>query len=570
MSIFSVEKRWEYSGDPSQSPWFRVNVPYRYYIFYCCCANVLTIAINAFINSRIYHKRERLKKRLFGRLLIRAVNTPVWLQVVLWMLILLTIDLYPYYQDVYILHKPSYIHFKLVIAIWKRSGGVSYALIPFVLLLSLKPNPLPKVLYTNLLPLHKWSARIYIIMMGFHSVMFMQKWVSSGDFWKKFFKFDMLTGIISFFLWLTVLIVSIKPIRVRIYKSFYLLHIVATWTTIPLIYFHAKPDVNFFNYINLALLAYMVFSKIYFSVTNKYLEFLEVEKHINSQLFVLSMPKNYYEEELTFNPGSHIRINYRLINPLSWLVPSHPYTIASLDSDDKVKLIIKETNFKLLPLSRYNFSKPFSGLEPPFFKSDLNNHSITIVCGGSGIAFGLPLYRYFVENLMGNFEGLFLHFIWIVGNVYDLHILINFGILDIEGDEYILKSRQYENIDIYVTKDQHVAVEPAPVYNSVAIEKLVKFFRSKSNDYIEMDNYSDPSADDALLDDSQNNSFPYKLPNFVHEMGRPDLSLILSQDFQMEDKSNCLIACGPKSMLNDCSRLAKLNNAEFVSESHNF
>lgn len=581
MESFELERRWQYGGDRSQSPYYRINVPYRYYTFYFTCANVVTIALNAFISSKIYHKRERLRKTFFGRLFLRAVNTPIWLQIVLWTLISLIIDLYPYYRDVYVVHLPSYIHFKLFVSIWKRSGGVSYALLPFVLLLSLKPSPLPKVLYTKLLPLHRWCTRIYIVLMGFHSVMFMQDWVSTGDFWSEFFEFDMLTGIISFFLWLIVLIVSIKPIRVRIYKSFYALHMIATWTTVPLVYFHASPEINFFNYLNLIFLAFMVIFKLYFSVTNKNLEYFQVERQINSQLYVISLPKDYYKEGLTYYPGSHLRINYRLINPLSWLLPSHPYTIASLDSDESLKLIIKETNFKISPFNRYNFSKPFSELESGFFDTDFNNYNITIVCGGSGIAFGLPLYRYFVDISKDKVEDLFVHFIWIVRNAYDLHILVNFGIISIENGEYT-KSSEYENFDIYITSRQPLAIEPTPEVKTGITQKLLRVLKLKSifgtdeTGYIEMSNYDEASAQDTLLEgsqeDSQEESVSYKFADFIHEIGRPDLSAILNEDFQTNSAigDKCLIACGPQAMLDDCSRLAELNKAEFLTESYNF
>lgn len=569
----SIDKRW----DSSQSPWFRVNVPYGYYIFYFCLANVVTIMINAFLNYRLYKKRDYLKQNRGGRFILKLLNTPLWVQIICWTLITLFIDLEPYYKDIYILHKPSYIHFKLKIAIWKRSGRVSYALTPFIFLLALKPSPLPKVLYLQLLPLHKWCSRIYIILMSYHSIAFMLKWISQGEFWSKSLKFDMAVGVLSFLSWFIVLFVAIKPIRERLYKTFYVLHMFATWSTVPLVYLHSHPDVNFFNIANMILMAYMIFTKIYLSITNNDLSYVNITSDEKSQLIVVSIPSDYYKSDLKYQPGSHLRINYRLLNPLAWLLPSHPYTIASLDTDDEVQLIVKETNFKIKPFSRYNFSVPYGSINPGLFDSKITVHNVTVICGGSGIAFGLPLYRYFLQN-----TDAMVHLVWMVRNINDLHVLVKFNILGKDESGIYYRREGYEHLDIYITKDPHSAVEPAAVENTgfkTKLKQIGKFLIQSPGDYIELNNLStDSSTGESSEENSvlgiqeEQQSNENLLPQFIHQSGRPELSIIIEQDFQNDvtGLSNYLVSCGPISMLNECKKLANDYGAELIGESYSY
>lgn len=574
-----LDKRWEPGSDPSKSPWFRVNVPNGYYVFYFCMANVVTISLNSFLNYKLYKRRDRLKQTFGGRLLLRLINTPLWVQVLFWSLITLFIDLQPYFKDVYILHKPSYIHWKLRIAIWKRSGRVAYALTPFIFLLSIKPSPLPKVLYLQLLPLHKWCSRLYVIFMSYHSITFMIKWLSNGEFWKKSLKFDMFVGVISFILWLIVLIIAIKPIRVRLYKTFYVLHMFATWTTVPLVYLHSRPDVNFFNILNMILMAYMIFTKLYFSFTNTELDYFNVESEDKSKLIVISIPRSYYKLDLKYPPGSHLRVHYRLLNPLAWLLPSHPYTITSVDTDDEVQLIVKETNFKIKPFTKYNFSIPYGSINPGVFDPEVIVHNMTIICGGSGIAFGLPLYRFFLQK-----TDAMVHLVWMVRNIHDLHIMVKFKLLKIDETGNYQLNEGYEHLDIYVTKDPNLIVEPAneeKVEFKRKLEKLkhIGYLLIKGpDDYIELNSFSADSAsseEQSFLEGQEENQIQNSiepLPDFIHQSGRPDLSNIIEQDFQNDvlGLSNYLVSCGPTSMLNECKKLANQYNAEFIGESYSF
>lgn len=543
-----------------------------------CCVNAITIVLSSILKSRLVKGRS-MTKRSFGRkCLIMLISIPIWAQVVSWSLIVFVLITFPYYKESSVISGLNGSLFHLHVELWKRSGVVSYALTPFMFVLALRPNPLPTVIYTKLLPLHKWCSRVFIIVMIYHSLMFFIIWIDSGEFWKKVSRFDIFPGVISFVLWFVVLLVSIKPIRVRIYRIFYMMHMIATWSLAPLMLIHA-PNFKAFSYLNFVMIGFMLFSKVYFSATESHMsveESFRVTRQPSSQLIILTLRKGYYEDGLKFYPGSHIRVNYGLLNPISWLFPSHPYTIASLDTDSEVNLIIKEMRFKILPLSAYNFSLPFDGLEHEYLTGNFQDHNITIVCGGSGIAFGLPIFRHFLYLLsQSHIEFERLHFIWITKTIHDLFILLHFGVLvkDINGEYF--KTCDSENIDIYITADlRGEGGCEVDVQNLSKVKYLNQQYRTKGDRFpndLELDVYS---ADESLLRNVSNESSAL----FIHR-GRPNLSSVINKDFKAanfdendaENNSlNSLFACGPEDLLNECSKLALEHNAEFITEPNEF
>lgn len=528
------------------------NIQYRYYTLGICFAHTLLIIINTvLVRPRLSSICKR--KSIWWRTFKSLIDPPLWIQVSIWIIIAVLINVIP-------LTSTSRTELDWVI-FWKRTGTVGYSLTPFILLLSLRPNPLPQVLYANLLPLHKWLGRIYICLICIHSVYFIQQWGRSSRFSELFWKVNPITGFISFVIWLIFALVSLRPFRTRLYKVFYCLHMIAIWTTVPLIGIHSRPRTHFINVVNLVLMIYMGFSKIYYyAVINKRLEFLNIERHINSQLIVLTLPKSYYRgKQLRFNPGSHVRINHRFINPLSWISPSHPYTIASLDTDQEIKLIIKETKFKIHSLGRYSVSSPFSNETGTIHGYD----NITIICGGSGIAFGLPFYR------MNN-PDCFVHLVWLVRCIEDLHVLVNMGVLDVdELGAYSIRSENFSGkLDIYITFNEE-SFEPVQEIQQadVGVSSILSFnelFEWNDGDYTEM------KEDDVVELQEMGISTMDTSCCFIHHEGRPSLKAIVDEDFQTGTCTNCLVACGPSRLVKECSNLARLYDSEFISETYNF
>lgn len=525
------------------------NNQYRYYTLGICFAHALLIIINTvLVRPRVsLIKKKSMWWRTFGSLF----DPPLWIQASIWIIIAVLMNVIPLISTSRT--ELDWVNF------WKRTGTVGYSLTPFILLLSLRPNPLPQVLYTNLLPLHKLLGRIYITLIFVHSVYFIQQWGRSNRFNELFWKVNPITGFISFVIWLIFALVSLRPFRTRLYKVFYCLHMIAIWTTVPLIGIHSRPRTHFINIVNLVLMIYMVFSKIYYyAVINKRLEFLNIERHINSQLIVLTLPKSYYRgKQLHFNPGSHVRINHRFINPLSWISPSHPYTIASLDTDQEIKLIIKETKFKIHSLGRYSVSSPFNN-ETIIHSYD----NITIICGGSGIAFGLPFYR------MNN-PDCFVHLVWLVRCIEDLHVLVNMGVLDVdELGAYSIGSENFSGkLDIYITFNeesfepvQEIQQADVGVSSMVSLDEL---FEWNDGDYKEMKEDEAVELQEIGIDSMDTSCF-------IHQKGRPSLQAIVDEDFQSSSGTNCLIACGPSRLVKECSNLANLYDSELISETYNF
>lgn len=548
------------------------NSLYGNVILVLCCVNALTIVLSSILKSRFVKGGHLVKRSFATKSLFLLISIPVWAQVVLWVFIVFVLIAFPYYKESTVASGSDGSLFHLQVEVWKRSGVVSYALTPFMFVLALRPNPLPTVIYTKLLPLHKWCSRVFIIVMIYHSAMFFIIWFESDEFWKKVSRLDIFPGVISFVLWFMVLLVSIKPIRVRIYRLFYMKHMIATWSLAPLMLIHA-PNFKAFSYLNFVMIGFMLYSKVCFSVSKSHIsgeEPFRVIRKPNSQLIILTLPKDYYEEGLKFYPGSHIRVNYGLLNAISWLFPSHPYTIASLDTDLEVNLVIKEIKFKILPLSTYNFSLPFDGLECEYLTGNFEDHNITIVCGGSGIAFGLSIFHHFLNCLSQTPTELGrLHLVWITKTIHDLHILLHFGVLvkDINGEYF--KRCDGENIDIYITSDFK---EEDDCERDVLVGYLNQQLGKKDDDSannLELDVYP---VDESLLRSVPNQPSV----TFIHR-GRPNLPSVINEDFNRFDQDdakyiplNSLFSCGPKGLLDECSKLALEHNAEFITEPNEF
>lgn len=420
----------------------------------------------------------------------------------------------------------AFVHFEAseINAFVKRLGRFSYVLVPFDIFLSLKPNPLPNIYYMELIYLHKWISRLIVLLAFIHSLGFIIIWSVKGEFLKIFRILNFL-GVISMFAFIISTIVSFKFIRRRFYRTFFTTHLVIAWIIVFLLQFHARPGVTLYTLINLSLIALQILTK-FFKSTNIP---IEVISHHNSDLKIVQFDNIWYKN---FVPASHLRLSYSKKNPLNYLLPSHPYTIASRSDEAKIKLIIKENSKSFKSGQIFSIFGPFPTIYNNFFPTV---DKAVLIAGGSGISFALGIYEELIRNSSIN-----VTLIWIIRNQKDLWILNYFTI---------------SKIDIYLTQSKETTDDG----EFEEIEQLL----DNDTDYDDRDSFElnelDPFDDD--------NEINHRKANVQIKYGRPDLRSYSGKFDEYDNANNWVISCGTSSLNKSCKNWADSLKVRFHSES---
>lgn len=407
----------------------------------------------------------------------------------------------------------------------KRFGRLAYALVALDLLLVLRPGFLAN--YLDLIGLHKWISRIIFVCLTEHSLVYYYKWWKEGLVILKSFKILNLLGIIVFWAFVGLIIISLKFFRNRYYGLFYIYHNVAMFLMVVLIPFHARPGVKWFGIVSVFLLGVQLYYKVAYlnSVT---LEVVEGRAGSKLQLVKFIKPDSL---RVPWLPGSHIRLNGLLISEL--LLPTHPYTVSSLSSESTMHIIVQKSRFSVVPGSNYTVSGPFESSVPYGFYENVKEKTIVIICGGSGISFGLPIHQHLHS------VGVNSRLVWVVRSKADLYVLDHFS--------------QLANMDVYVTGRS---------------EDMVS---SNNEDVFEVEELLDDETAVELEElDAENSANPFSDKNTVYRQhrGRPQLDDV---GIGLESEQNpWIIACGPAALVDDAEKWCYSKGVHFISETYLF
>lgn len=100
----------------------------------------------------------------------------------------------------------------------KRLGRVPVALLPATYFLTLRPSPLPQTFYLQLVPFHKWLARIVFLMLVAHGIVYLYIYSNMGKL-SKLLVLSNISGIVAFFIFVVIVLTSLKPLRRRYYNT---------------------------------------------------------------------------------------------------------------------------------------------------------------------------------------------------------------------------------------------------------------------------------------------------------------------------------------------------------------
>lgn len=367
--------------------------------------------------------------------MIYHLNT--WVQILFWIIILGLLSL-------------TSLHGGDLIFLAKRLGRIAANSLSIILLLSMKPSPLPNTLYLSLIPIHKWISRIIIIQSIVHAALYCG-FFQRENTWNKAIKPENIYGWVSLACFFIILFTSLLRFRNLCYSAFFNFHYICTWIIVICLQFHIRPN-NFgwFTAINLLILAFQIGYRIHLTKVSTSDDILV--NNVSPNLALVEFNNKLIQKAAT-TPGSHIRLTKLngsyFSTALKFLIPNyHPYTLVSLPNDLTQKLIIKKGSFKFENNTKYlmngsydphllfinNFEKDFR-----ISRLKINTKRVLIIIGGSAISFALPILR------VMNYHGIPIKIVWVIKDFRDIAILKSF-------DGYI----HGNDIEIFVTGGETV------------------------------------------------------------------------------------------------------------------
>lgn len=331
----------------------------------------------------------------------------------------------------------------------KRLGRVPVALFPALYFLSLRPTPLPRTFYLQLIPLHKWLSRLVVLALVLHAVVYLAVYIQLSKL-GKLLAYSNISGIVAFLLFIIIGLTSLKPIRRRYYNLFYSVHYTVSWVTLPMIWYHSKTS-KWYMILSAVILICQVSYRVYISKHMK----LQVQ-YVSPSMFFISIPVSQLPRSLQryYAPGSHLRISNPLYRPRTWFESSHPYTIASLPQDPNLTLVIRKTRFPIKLRNVYAVAGPYGSIPNSFFQdanTGLVNRAL-FIAGGSGIAFCAPIMRH-LRSL-----NIPVKLLWAIRDANEVKVLETLGLLDAA-----LRDGQ---VEVYVTRGGQFgeAMAPSPTW----------------------------------------------------------------------------------------------------------
>ncbi|KAI5957667.1 AIM14 [Candida theae] len=513
-----------------------INIKYGYIVLGASAVLVLYLLLFKFI-----YIQQWKRNGVHNKTLTYLQHPPTWFLMLIWSVV-----------AVFLLqHKIHSISAEYV-TIAKRSGRIAYSLIPFNIFLILRftnsPNLNPGYYLQNL-NLHKWLSRLIFVLSALHGLSFGIKWIVEGS-GSKFLNFWNFLGIVVLVPFVALIVVSIRYMRRKSYRMFYIVHNITSWSMVFLITLHARPGIWPIATLAIVLLAFQMYLRFAAYNVNS-TKVIDVPSS-SLQIVKIPLPLNFP----VWSPASHIRINYSFSDIRCWLMATHPFTIACIYEDSPTSLVLvkKKTSLNFDPQVSYLVTGPYCSLPQPLLNTA---QVVSILCGGSGLSFGLPIHQY----LKATNPSVVVNLIWCISKRDDLFICNHLDLSKVQV--YVTGIGNQESVTEQPTPDFVVGGEEDEVENHGLLKDNIELQPIVPNP-VNPDKINEGKSKDDVDEDSVTNGGRYRL-------GRPKLDEIFAINnptFTFDPSTAWIIACGPDGLINDSRKWATEHSYQFFSEKY--
>ena len=295
--------------------------------------------------------------------------------------------------------------------------------------------------YERLNWIHRWIARCLFLTATLHMAYFLKDW-DRFDYIKRKLQIDIISrrGLGAWCVLLWIIVSSFGPIRNIRYEFFAIQHFVSLVGFITMIMLHTPSYAHKWIWVPVAIcLVERTVRALYF-IYNNLAIFHPTKKNVSHTSNGLISCKATFtplagrathvliqNPPFTWSPGQHVQLACPTLLPFQ----IHPFTIASLPSDNKLELIIrahrgatgriaKHANTRLPPVEEtlVVLDGPYGRIRP-LEQFD----TVVLIAGSTGATFTMPLLRDLVRRWdlvrRGEAQGLAtrrVKFVWVIKN----------------------------------------------------------------------------------------------------------------------------------------------------------
>jgi predicted ferric reductase len=318
-----------------------------------------------------------------------------------------------------------------------RAGCIAQAQLPLVYLLAGKQNVIGLVTgvgYERLSWIHRWISRIVWLTVTLHMSFWFRSW-ARYDYIRIKLTTDSMTqtGFAAWVMLTFMVVVTVAPIRRWNYEIFVISHIVLIAGLTYTIYIHVDEGKNY------------IWTCVAIWALDRFLRTSRTI-YLNLGIFQLGKSQRIWANRATLTPmpgnitritidvpasswkaGQHMFLSCHGVLPLQ----SHPFTIASLPTDNKMEFLVQTrgngtkkihkyaSKYQLLPSSEDEISRRKNvAIEGPYgrIRSLRQFDSVLFFAGSTGATFTTPLMRDIVRrwDSNDNFVTKRIRFVWAI------------------------------------------------------------------------------------------------------------------------------------------------------------
>ena len=360
-----------------------------------------------------------------------------------------------------------------------RCGCIAQAQLPLVYLLAGKQNIVGLVTgvgYERLSWIHRWISRIVWLTVTLHMAFWFRSWARYDYIQVKLATDSMTqTGFAAWVILTFIVFITVAPIRRWNFEIFVLSHIVLVAGLTYTVYIHVDDGKNYIW----TCIAIWVLDRFLRTICTVYLN-LSIFKWGKSKGFwsnkatLTSLPGNVTRITIEapgskWNAGQHMFLSCHGVLPLQ----SHPFTIASLPTDNKMEFFVQTcgngtkkfhkyaSKYQPLPSSANDtLRKNRVAIEGPYgrIRSLRQFDSVVFFAGSTGATFTTPLMRDIVRRWYNNDQYVTkrIRFVWAVKSKEHL-VWLREQLEQVM--EYAAGNRRLDlevDISVYVTCDENL------------------------------------------------------------------------------------------------------------------